>query len=350
MNNWTRFFLVLLRLVIGWHFLFEGLDKLGNPTWSSESYLRESAGPLAGFFQRLAGDAVIDRVTLKPHPVDAQAPPHQRFPAALEREWQAIFNRFCKHYDLSSEQRLLAEAKMRQHMDQFVLWLHEGTRRVAKSSPYGPSVYTDKKMAERVAEYQEKLREARLIQSRDLPRTAHTVFAAETQAQLRTLKAEVNRLRSEIKAEVDDRTARMKDALREVLNDQQARDYPPLPARIRPALLDMTLLDLTDVIVPWGLTVTGVCLIIGLFTRTFCVVGAVLLLLFYLAMPPLGPVVPDNLRAEGHYLYINKNIIEMVALLALATIPSGRWCGLDGLVRFFNPRNWRRQDAPVVRS
>ena len=31
----TRFFLVRLRLAIGWHFLVEGLDKVKNPSWTS---------------------------------------------------------------------------------------------------------------------------------------------------------------------------------------------------------------------------------------------------------------------------------------------------------------------------
>ena len=46
--------------------------------------------------------------------------------------------------------------------------------------------------------------------------------------------------------------------------------------------------------------------------------------MFFLAMPPL-PGWPESPRAEGHYLYINKNIIEMLALLVLATTASGRW-------------------------
>jgi len=64
------------------------------------------------------------------------------------------------------------------------------------------------------------------------------------------------------------------------------------------------------------------------------------LLSFYLAMPPL-PGWPDPPRAEGHYLLINKNIIEMLALLALATLPTGRWAGLDGLLQFLRPARWR---------
>jgi hypothetical protein len=59
-----------------------------------------------------------------------------------------------------------------------------------------------------------------------------------------------------------------------------------------------------------------------------------------LASPAL-PWVPENLRAEGHYLWVNKNIIEMLALLALMTLPTGRWLGLDGLIYVLMPWRWR---------
>jgi hypothetical protein len=80
-------------------------------------------------------------------------------------------------------------------------------------------------------------------------------------------------------------------------------------------------------------------LIVGLFTRTACVGGAILLLSFYLAMPPL-PGVPESVRIEG-YPYVNKNIVEMLALLTLATTTSGRWAGLDSFLYFLNP--WRKK-------
>ena len=33
----------------------------------------------------------------------------------------------------------------------------------------------------------------------------------------------------------------------------------------------------------------------------------------------------------GHYLLVDMHVIEMVALLALAAIPTGKWFGLDAL-------------------
>jgi thiosulfate dehydrogenase [quinone] large subunit len=46
--------LVGLRLLIGWHFLYEGVAKITNPYWTSAGYLQESQGWFSGFFQGLA--------------------------------------------------------------------------------------------------------------------------------------------------------------------------------------------------------------------------------------------------------------------------------------------------------
>ncbi len=47
-------FLVLLRMAIGWHFLYEGLAKLATPGWSAEGYLLNSTWILGGIFHWMA--------------------------------------------------------------------------------------------------------------------------------------------------------------------------------------------------------------------------------------------------------------------------------------------------------
>ena len=79
-----------------------------------------------------------------------------------------------------------------------------------------------------------------------------------------------------------------------------------------------------------GLTVLGFLLIGGLFTRTAAVLAAGMLFMFYLAMPPL-PGLPPAPGPEHSYI-INKNRIEMLALLALAAFPTGQWFGLDSVI------------------
>ncbi len=46
--------LVILRVLIGWHFLYEGLIKVLNPYWTSAGFLLESKGFLSGFYKGLA--------------------------------------------------------------------------------------------------------------------------------------------------------------------------------------------------------------------------------------------------------------------------------------------------------
>lgn len=48
--------LMLLRLFIGWHFMYEGLVKIMNPKWTSLPYLLDSKGFASDFFVKLTQD------------------------------------------------------------------------------------------------------------------------------------------------------------------------------------------------------------------------------------------------------------------------------------------------------
>ena len=52
--DWKNLVFTTLRTAIGWHFLYEGLNKLLTPGWTSEGYLKSSFGFLSGFFHFLA--------------------------------------------------------------------------------------------------------------------------------------------------------------------------------------------------------------------------------------------------------------------------------------------------------
>ena len=75
MKATSSVFLVILRLVIGWHFLVEGLYKFETP-WSGEAYLRAprmaqyAGGFLAGVYEPLtrvdaAGHCLSAMVTIE---------------------------------------------------------------------------------------------------------------------------------------------------------------------------------------------------------------------------------------------------------------------------------------------
>jgi uncharacterized membrane protein YphA (DoxX/SURF4 family) len=63
MNHiWRQMPAALLRMVIGWHFLYEGFTKLLLPGWTSAGYLENSPGPLSALFQWLAAQKALTPV------------------------------------------------------------------------------------------------------------------------------------------------------------------------------------------------------------------------------------------------------------------------------------------------
>ena len=73
-TRWQGVALVVLRTLLGWHFLYEGYYKLMLPAWSSAGsplpvwsaggYLRAATGPLAPAFHALAASALAGWIDL----------------------------------------------------------------------------------------------------------------------------------------------------------------------------------------------------------------------------------------------------------------------------------------------
>lgn len=123
-----------------------------------------------------------------------------------------------------------------------------------------------------------------------------------------------------------------------------------------------TFIQFNDVMIPWALTLAGIGLMFGIFTRLSSLVAIGLLTMFYISAPPWGePTIPSPfiegseftwmyydtmlsnatwagnqmIGAEGNYQIVNKNLIELFAVLALLTTNSGKYCGFDGLIGYY---------------
>jgi uncharacterized membrane protein YphA (DoxX/SURF4 family) len=362
----TRFFLVLLRLAIGWHFLTEGLDKLQNPAWSSESYLRGSTGPLADYFRGVADADLLAKLTVGPD---------GKFPVALDREWRHYLDTIAKEFELNPEQRQLAELNLKLAEAETLQWL-KNKQQIKKLSPYVDRT-DDMTVAERIKYYHNLVAQIDQVLATEV-----TPYGSAAQDKLKQARDEADYIIKDLKKDLAQQTEKMKERLvalpfpvssaslvilmgtplgqgsllttaavypgwtaSPLPLDKQSSRLPPMP---RPPVTEWTQLQWSDYIVPWALTIVGGLLIIGLLTRPACLLGAIWMLLLYLTMMPL-PGWPEPARSEGHYLFINKNFIEMLALLVLATTRSGRWLGLDSLFALiFGAR--RRTPAPPRRA
>jgi uncharacterized membrane protein YphA (DoxX/SURF4 family) len=359
-SGFARFFLVALRVAIGWHCFVEGMEKISSPTWSSEAYLRESIGPLSPPYRWAAGDRLSDKLTVGDD---------GNFPAELERDWRDYLHVFANYYGLDDKQRKLAEEILEERKAATLVVLTKQKDALVKLAPYPPELTLDMTMNQRIAEHERLLEKLRAIEEKfptedksihvewkdakanlakwramlkknvdietekfkriddKLKESLQKNIAAQ-EAKLK--KAKDEKETEKIKKDLDTEKGKLWRALSDVLTSEQ-KLLDPLPEPIVRPILSWRLLEWSDFFVKWSLVVLGAALMIGLLSRVSGLALALLILSFYLAMPPL-PGWPEAPRLEGHYLFVNKTLLEIIALFALTCIPTGRWAGVDALL------------------
>lgn len=91
------------------------------------------------------------------------------------------------------------------------------------------------------------------------------------------------------------------------------------------------MLNVIDFLNVWGLIAIGLGLILGLFTKVALWSGIALLTMYYFSHPPFIGL-KYALPMEGSYLWVNKTLIELVAMVVLLLFPTGRAIGIDRLL------------------
>ena len=118
----------------------------------------------------------------------------------------------------------------------------------------------------------------------------------------------------------------------------------PLAELFRWMAADPERLAIVDQLNMWGLTLIGLGLILGGFTRLASAAGILVILLFYLCNPPFVGYF-YSIPAEGSYLIVNKNLVELAALAVILVTGSGRAAGLDRIIHGLLKRRDRPADA-----
>jgi uncharacterized membrane protein YphA (DoxX/SURF4 family) len=381
-NRGTKIALILLRIAIGWHFLYEGVSKWSIEPWqkpfSSEPYLQASIGPFRGAFRGLISDkdgiarlkkesieAVIDwrheeilehYSGVKPF-TDAQKSKLKATANDLKASLAArlddpdFLNRLSENENkLNDAEDQLIDASLTAEQRAAAQKARDEARKAIARAVGRPATLWDKSLTredlhnvvvqageesrfrQRVADYQLML--ARVKEDASL---LHAPFTSE---RLNADRAKLAKTRMELLAIAAAPLVELDAAAQKLADVDQMRAGPLDGLPSQTCLLDW--------MTAWGLTAIGLGLIFGLFTRTASLAAAAFLAMFYLAMPP-WPGVPEPSLTEGHYFLVNKNLIEMIAVLALASLPTGQWFGLDPWVgrHVTGPlrRRWRGEKA-----
>ena len=393
------FLLALLRIAIGWQFLYEGLWKLKtqktSQPWSAEGYLANAQGPFRDNFRKLAGDP--DGLKKLDY-------------GTVTAEWDRSVDRFINHFKTTPPQadRLTESqaASIKQLVDgpsafaQPLSALPEGVDlkkfRFRRPTP-GPKAYVkyesaNKRLITNAHLLPEELAEFVKLAPKEDPKLAEYTKAAKSlidrsgklslKERLRVLLVEDRdrngHVQKKYEGSADGKRPGDLDVYKHLLDrynrdlavarvhyqhEHLARQWSDIqerkgkltgPVNALTAELETELYKtltpkqyqyglpekpqpFVNQSVIWGLIVLGALMMAGLFSRTASFGAAVMLLMFYLAMPPF-PGVPEAPGLD-HSLIVNKNLIECLACLALASLPTGRWLGIDALIRRFV---WRK--------
>lgn len=321
MNQYTSIALVLLRLAIGWHFLFEGFHKLHSlntpKPFSSEIYFRESAGPLGKTMRSYLADPDQSLLT-------------QLNENSLAGEMDNYYSRIKESMDLTPEQGKQVEAALEKQKAKTLEWFKSGKKEIEFSSPDGlaaGTLKTEYTIPKWVEYYREKLAEVEKVRGEN---RGWALGKDLDKARLAALKSEIVKTRRVLQEELETQKSALANEIQKNLTADQKNKAITEKAK-NPGPIYWI-----DRMTIWGITAIGAGLFLGAFTRLAAWGGIVFLAMTYFTVPPFPwlPVPPIN---EGNYVFINKNVVEMLAMAVIATTNTGKIVGLDGLIAHFFP-------------
>ena len=96
-------------------------------------------------------------------------------------------------------------------------------------------------------------------------------------------------------------------------------------------MTDQAIINWTDGLNIAALIIVGLTLTLGVFERIGAIIGIGLLAMYYLAHPSFPWL--EQINTEGNYWFVNKNLIEMAALMVIYQLPTADYFGLKRIIK-----------------
>jgi uncharacterized membrane protein YphA (DoxX/SURF4 family) len=340
LGGFAIFALVLMRLVIGWHFFGEGTKKVEydrhegrfHMVFSADDFLVQAKGPLAPMYlahtpsehewrtllaspRENAPDTKTDleektkwareysqrRAEAKKNetPVPVEFTPKTAsydWAAKIAEDWRTATNRVTAIASMTDAQKQQAEKALSARLDEFADYIRGEEQDIA--------------------EYRHEL--WRLANWRESPEGTGLPFLGQ---RITTKTGETGAKATGWRTDVRNFEDLLDSDLSAILTPEQ-RQQPATAAAMDNALADaneskLTFINSVATIVTIGV---GICLILGFFTRLAAILGALFL---------FGVIASQPFWITGTAPTINQ-CVELSALLVLAGTGAGRWAGMDG--------------------
>jgi uncharacterized membrane protein YphA (DoxX/SURF4 family) len=325
---------VALRLGLGCHFLYEGVWKIehrkqlsawGGPAirepggwnverreeFSAEPFLTQAKGPLAGLFYAMVPD--IDGQERLRVEKDAAGKATSVDSSRVAARWNRIRQEFVDYYRPSpadadataayKELKDKAKGKYNEFCEQLDEYLKDNLDGIAAHFDALDRFESDPERSQ-TAPFQKQRRWDRMMElRREADKWVKNIEGQE--------QAYVNSLYG--------------------LLDEQQKERGRPTASWNPFRWER--MEQINFAVTFSLTAIGLCLMLGFCTPLAALGGAAFMCFVVMTQPAFPGVYPPDSPIVGHALLVNKDLIEMLALLVVAATGAGRWAGLDFFCR-----------------
>jgi len=363
--------IVLLRIGIGWHFFYEGVHKFDpSAGFSAEGFLGIAKGPTADLYYWMLPDLDgIQRIEIGKVKDDNEKE-YTTF-IVYENAWKEYFKNYLMTYSpLATD----AEYVLNAGTAKFAEWVKE---KIPPPNEDGTKSYEGVNIVEAKTIFNRYLNALRaeatdseddvkaFLASRErFMETKRTIrnstsfeqqrrwnqmmkYRLEASKWTKLLTEMGNGLQSDLGRLADPELAGQQGAI--VTAPEKALfppskylatfdfDTPSIKITIPPKNAYTKSLELSvksrmqamDLAVMVGLSAIGLCMMLGFCTRLACLGGAAFLVNVILTTFPVPGVYPEIPSMVGNFMFVSKDVVELLALLFLALVPSGRWGGLD---------------------
>jgi uncharacterized membrane protein YphA (DoxX/SURF4 family) len=307
--------LVVLRLALGCHFLYEGLWKISpfdrfstshHEAFTAEPFLTQARGPMAGLFYAMLPD--IDGRERLQEVSDANGKTSIDA-GAITKRWYDFRRDFLAYYLARANDDSAKTAYER---------LSRAAERTYKDSCEKAQAYLKENTEDIVAYFNALDRFAK-----DPERNQQASYQKQRRwDRMLELRHEADKWIKDL----EDQEKAFKNSLNSLL-DKQQEQAGRVPASWNPFRWDRV--EQINFAVTYSLTAIGLCLMLGFFTPLAALGGAAFMCFVVMTQPAFPGIYPPDPPMIGHALLVNKDFVEMVALLVVAATCCGRWGGLD---------------------
>lgn len=353
---------MLLRIVVGYHFFTEGTAKLQSDSkFTSKYFLAGAKGPFAHLFKDMLEDAdSSQRLCVVKESKDGGEVTFKIDHSLTILLWNDFLNKATEVYDLGSQEWQDELAKKYEKLGEQIR-----EARAAKSSSVDPAVLEleRKSIKNKIAKLQTQRRDGEAILKKhtdelidwltvnEVELVGHFASAgrldgferdgenrADASLYVDSLRGQVDTIRIDRNKDVSKWTSQVnaiwdsyEQQIQGLAIEEQVSAKGAITAH-RPFDEPYSFSRIVDKVIPWFDTIIGISLILGLFTRCSSLAAGLFLLSVVMSQPPW---IPD---ADPKVIFY---MIEMFACAVLFATGAGRFGGLDF---FLSPSVYRSHD------